>query len=365
MGAAKMPFIIDADTHVDETETTWESLVGADAAHAPIAVSPSADVLESGALSPLQSRWWLAENRLHPRVIRDDAHHPARERRELDDVQGRLMDMDGMDVQTQVIFPTFFIRYGAVDAEAEASITGAYNRWMAERCALSGGRLQWAAVLPLLDSDRAVDELRWAKAHGACAVFKRGYDLNKPVDDPHFFPVYEAAATLDMPVCIHTGHPLPGREWDRGFPVVAAFMAVVTAGLPDRFPNLKFGFIEAGASWIPYALSQLGMQQRSHRLHERAPTFELQQDLFRTDRLFVTIDPVDHIEHLLEFGTEDNLMVGTDYCHSDPSANLAALDEVKAWANEGRISSTVANKVLESNARDFYGLTAPLSHAGK
>jgi predicted TIM-barrel fold metal-dependent hydrolase len=173
-----MPFIIDADTHVDETEATWESLVGANAAHAPIAVSRSGDALESGALSPPQSRWWLAENRLHPRVIRDDAHHPAREKRELDDVPGRLMDMDGMGVQTQVIFPTFFIRYGASNANAEASVTGAYNRWMAERCALSEGRLQWAAVLPFLDPGRAVDELRWAKAHGACAVFKRGYDLD-------------------------------------------------------------------------------------------------------------------------------------------------------------------------------------------
>jgi len=291
-------------------------------------------------------------------VFRDDAHHPAQERRELADIQGRLEDMDRMGVETQVIFPTFFIRYGASNAESEEALTSSYNRWIAERCAMSGGRLQWAAVLPLLDADKAVAELQWAKDNGACAVFRRGYDLEKPASDPHFFPTYEAAAALDIPVCFHTGHPLPGREWDRGFPVMGAFIAVVAAGLPDKFPDLRFGFIEAGASWIPYALSQLAMQKRSQHLQGRASTFELSKDLFRADRLFVTADPVDHVEHLLEFGTEDNLMVGTDYCHSDPSANLAALEEVQGWADQGRVSDAVVGKILETNARGFYGLTS-------
>ncbi len=93
---------------------------------------------------------------------------------------------------------------------------------------------------------------------------------------------------------------------------------------------------------------------RAQKLHERARTFEMGKDLFRTNRLFVTVDPVDRIEQLLEFGTEDNLIVGTDYCHTDPSANEAALDEVQRWANEGRISDTIARKILETNATEFY-----------
>ncbi len=34
----------------------------------------------------------------------------------------------------------------------------------------------------------------------------------------------------------------------------------------------------------------------------------------------VAIDPVGDIEYLLTLGTEDNLMIGTDYRHSDVSA---------------------------------------------
>jgi predicted TIM-barrel fold metal-dependent hydrolase len=351
-----MPSIIDADTHVDESEATWASLEGSK--HVPVTVSPSGEALDLSGRSKLRNRWWLVEGRLQTRQIRDDAHHPTRERRELADIEGRLEDMDRLGVATQVVFPTFFIRYGASDTETEAALAGAYNRWIAERCALSNGRLQWAVVLPLRDPDRAVAELQWAKANGACAIYRRGFDLDKPADDPHFFPVYEAANDLDLPLCFHTGHPLPGREWDRGYPVMSAFTAVVGSELPSKFPKLRFGFVEAGASWIPYALSQLAMLQRQQQLHERPSNFELAQDLFRTDRLYVTIDPVDYVEHLLDFGTEDNLMVGTDYCHSDQSANLAALDEVQRWADEGRISEAVARKILETNARNFYGLAS-------
>jgi hypothetical protein len=49
-------------------------------------------------------------------------------------------------------------------------------------------------------------------------------------------------------------------------------------------------------------------------------------------------------------------MIGTDYSHTDISANLSALDEVRGWIDEGRISNTQAHKILATNSRAFYGL---------
>jgi predicted TIM-barrel fold metal-dependent hydrolase len=346
--------VIDADTHVDESEATWEYIDSAAAKHAPINVTRNADAPADA--GPDGTRWWLVGTRTQPRVVRDDAHHPSRGRRELDDVPGRLADMDHMGVDVQVMFPTFFIRYGTNNPIAEQALARAYNRWIAARCAESNGRLRWAAVLPLLDPDMAVEELRWAKQNGACTVFKRGFDLEKSFSDPHFFPVYQEANDLDISICIHTGHPLPGREWDRSFPVIAAFNSIIMDGLPDKFPNLRFGFVEAGASWIPYSLAQMSTHIRAKTLHDRKQTFELAKDLLRDNRLFVTLDPVDDIEYLLKFGAEDNLMVGTDYTHGDPSANLAALDEVRGWVDDGRVTEAVAHKILDTNARTFYGI---------
>ena len=78
--------------------------------------------------------------------------------------------------------------------------------------------------------------------------------------------------------------------------------------------------------------------------------------MFRANRLFVTIDPIDDIESLPKFGTEDNLMIGTDYSHTDISANLSALDEVRGWAGESGISNAQAYKIIETNSQAFYGL---------
>ena len=261
--------IIDADTHVDESDATWRALTGDLARYLPVTVEPPRGDVARAGLDASDARWWLVEGRLQSRKIRDE-RHPRREYRELEDVPGRLADMDRIGVDVQVLFPTFFIRYGTGNAEAEAALASTYNRWIAERCARSGGRLRWAAVVPWLDVERGVEEMRWAKEHGACGIFKRGQDLGEPADSPHFLPFYAEAEALDMAVCFHTGNPpLPGGDGDRGFPIIKAFMALLVSGIPDRFPGLRFGFIEAGASWIPYALAQLGALQRQRELGDR------------------------------------------------------------------------------------------------
>ena len=106
-------------------------------------------------------------------------------------------------------------------------------------------------------------------------------------------------------------------------------------------------------------ISQLGAVKRHSLRGQNTPLprlFELEPEIFRANRLFVTIDPIDDIENLLKFGTEDNLMIGTDYSHTDISANLSGLDEVRSWAEEGRITNAQAHKILETNSQRFYGL---------
>ena len=138
-----------------------------------------------------------------------------------------------------------------------------------------------------------------------------------------------------------------------------SFTEIVKSKLPEKFPSLRFGYIEAGASWIPYMVSQLGarIRQNERGLDKELPQmYELAPNLFRDNRAFVTVDLIDDIESILKFGTEDNLMIGTDYSHTDISANLGAFAGVQAWVNEGRLTESQATKLLETNARVFYGL---------
>src|SRR5438876_5722441 len=220
--------VVDADTHVDESEATWQKLEGGPyAGHIPATITVAPHEAKRMGLSSVNSRCWVVEGRLQNRAIRDEVNHPPRVRRELEDVPGRLAHMDQMGVDVQVIFPTFFIRYSTTNGEAEWALTTTYNRWLAGKCAQTNGRLRWAAVLPWLQPEKAAEELRWAKAHGACGIFKRGFDLEKPVSDPQFLPIYEEASALDVPICIHTGHPGSDPGGDRGVPIIGAFRALL------------------------------------------------------------------------------------------------------------------------------------------
>ena len=132
-----------------------------------------------------------------------------------------------------------------------------------------------------------------------------------------------------------------------------AFHSLVLYQVPDKFPNLRFGFIEAGSTWIPYVLDRLAAEKKRRSWIR---SFDMGADLFRDNRFFVAVDAVEDVSYILRFGTEDSLMMGTDYSHFDTSAEPDAIDAVRRWAAEGRITERVAQKILEDNPKAFYGI---------
>jgi predicted TIM-barrel fold metal-dependent hydrolase len=350
--------ILDADTHVDETDETWRYLAASEAKYKPVTVMPMEE-MAPGRTAPGYNRYWLIDGQLHVRRIRDDARTGTTEvTRELKDVEARVRHMDELGIETQVVFPTLFLHYLTGSPDVQIALCKSYNRWLAEKCGQSNGRIRWVPVLPYLDIDAAVDELRWASDRGAAGFFKLATDLGRRVTDPYFFPVYEAANDLDLPMCIHTGSGEPGLASlapSEGIPVniPEAFYSVVFNGLADKFTKLRFGFIEAGASWIPYVLDRLRARQERMAW---AYTFDIKDDLFRKSRIFVTCQTVEDLPYLLQFGTEDNLMLGTDYTHADASAEIQSFEILQRWGDEGRVSKEVVRKILDDNPRSFYRL---------
>ena len=303
--------VIDADTHVDECEETWRYMPPEDARYRPVTVVPTEE-MGDGAPAPGYTRHWLIGSNLSIRRIRDDRRTGTTiDARELRNVETRLQHMDEMGVDVHVMYPTMFLTYLTNDPHAQAAICKSYNRWMADRSSLSGGRLRWVAVLPTLDIEAAVDELRWASEHGACGVFKLATELGRRVTDPYFFPVYQEANDLDMPLCMHTGSgdppagssaPLLG-DGITGTNVIDAFHSIVFSGLAFRFPRLRFGFIEAGSSWIPFVVDRL--YARRERMAWAYRSFTYTDDLsglFHEHRLYVTCQSQEDIPYLLGSG---------------------------------------------------------------
>ncbi|MFN0071926.1 MAG: amidohydrolase family protein [Chloroflexota bacterium] len=355
--------IVDADTHVDETERTWMYGQDDEAGYMPSTLTPpAAQSFVPGDARPHQLWMYAGEFRL--RRHRDDARtSTTKATRELLDVPARLRQMDDLGVDVQVLYPTFFLTSPSARPEVELALCRSYNRWLAELTREAHGRLRWVAMLPLMSIDRAIEEIRFARENGACGLLKKGIECGDRVaSDPYFHAVYEEAERADLPICIHTGNGDPGKPDTTAtfrtapqrvsLPVLAAFSSLVIDGVPDLFPRLRFGFIEAGASWIPYLIHDL--QAKATR--QNSIKLNLREDLLRASRFYVTCDTLDDLPYILSYGAEDNLMVGSDYGHADQSAEIDAPRNILRMAEAGRISPHIAEKIVDTNARRFYGL---------
>jgi predicted TIM-barrel fold metal-dependent hydrolase len=344
---------IDVDAHVDETDATWDFLRELDTAYKPVTTDPGVPTVP-GDRRP--HRLWLIDGHTRLRRWRDDERTgTVRATRELADVPARLRQMDELRVDVQILYPTLFLGGYTTRAEVETALTSAYNRWMADATQSSGGRLRWVYLPSMLDMETAVSEMRWAKENGACGVFKKGIECDRSASDPYFFPLYEQATHLDMPICIHTGtgNP-PGSGADTGgrFNAISAFTDLAMSDVPDRYPELRTGWIETGASWVPFLMTDLIAKQQKLTFRP----FNYKSDLFHRCNFFVACDTTDDIPYILSFGTEESLMIGTDYTHADQSAELRALNVIDAKAASGEITTDIAEKITNHNPRRFYGI---------
>lgn len=339
---------IDADTHVIETERTWEYMEPSEAEFKPIPVV-------SKTTSGETKQHWLIDNRLQAR--RDNIGLDTSEAtREMSDIEGRLRHMDELEVDVHVLYPTIFLRPLTSRPDWELALCRSYNRWLTDIWSMGKGRLRWAAVLPLLSMDKALEELKLARKNGACAVFIRGLEGDRRLIDPYFFPLYEAASDLDMPIAIHsangnfTTHDFFGAQ-EPGFckfklAVVGAFHSLVYTEVPERFPRLRFGFIEVSAQWVPYVMHDLAL-----RFRRRGK--ELKKDLLQESRIYVACQTDDDLDYVIKYSGEDRLIIGSDYGHADTSSELEALRRLK---QQSGIAPRVIDKILDDNPRAFYGL---------
>src|SRR4029434_9794945 len=126
------------------------------------------------------------------------------------DAASNVRDMDREGVDVSVLFPTlglYIMWRSNLDPELSAAICRAYNTWLADYCSYDPKRLHGVCLIPLQDPARAVDELRYAKEKlGLVGIFWRPNKFcGRTLASPDYFRVYEVAAGLGIPLCIHEG----------------------------------------------------------------------------------------------------------------------------------------------------------------
>lgn len=370
-----MAGIIDADTHIAESESMWMLMDGEMRHRRPVMVSAPEDTLYGGF-----NVLWLIDGKVFPkpagkggfRIITPTASKREAARtdisigcREITDVESRIADMDKAGVEVQIIYPTLFLIYVTDDLALDAALCRAYNRFLGKICAKSQNRLRWVAVLPLRSVEQSIEQMNEAKANGAVGIFFHGLVGSLTLNNPHFHPIYAEAAKLDLPICVHTGPGssellnlfdlnLNGTFAHSHLPMLIAFRDLVSSEIPERFPALRFGFLEASASWAPYLYHHL---KRSARPRLSFPDARWKhascKDLFRAYRIYVACEADEDIPYLAEFIGEDNLLIGSDYGHNDPAEEKRLMETLRARTD---VPDRLIDKIISDNPRRFYGL---------
>jgi uncharacterized protein len=361
-----MAFVIDADTHICEPAAMWESMDGPLHARRPVMASVPTDTLYGR-----RNAFWLIDGNIFPKpagrggismatpcqtdfgLARTDIDVACRE---ITDPLARTKHMDELKVDLQVVYPTLFLAYLTDDPVLDLALCQAYNRYLAKASDESGGRIRWVVLPPLRTPQSIPDELRFAKEHGAVGVFTRGIERDRTMDDPSFFPLYEEAQRLDLPICVHTAGGCPA--WTNIFTLerngsfshirllpLIAFRDLVANRIPEQFPRLRWGFIEAGASWVPYVFHALKRQFKDDSRYG--------PHLFDEYQFFVACEVNEDVNYLSKFIGEDHLIIGSDYGHTDPSSEPLLVDSFRGRED---LPVGLADKILGANAKAFYRL---------
>lgn len=201
----------------------------------------------------------------------------------------RLSHMEREGIDHQVVYGSITLAFNSlVDRDLAVVLCRAYNDYVHDDCA-GQERLHPVAALPLQEPFEAEREMRRCveelgmvgvsiapnvpQPHPEAPDRFPAIRVPKALSHPDFRPLFAAAEELDVSIGIHGA---PGVQLAAGtadqldtFTLVhvfanrgmqqAALAKLIFDGVMEQFPRLRFGFLEAGAGWLPDLM---------HSLHE-------------------------------------------------------------------------------------------------
>jgi aminocarboxymuconate-semialdehyde decarboxylase len=237
------------------------------------------------------------------------------------DLKQRLADMDAQGVAVQALSLTGPMVYWA-DGEFSHKLAMTWNDGAVAAHQANPDRFVVLATLPMLDPDRAVDELnRVSKLPGVRGVYMGTNIESRDLDDPLFEPIFTRIEALGLPVFLHPLPPILGGKRLQpysltnlvAFPLDTTVAAahLIFGGVMDRHPNLLIVLPHAGGA----LLNLIGRLDHGWNVIPAAkhsaqiPSAYLHRFMY---------DTIAHSKPVMEFIISqvgvDRIMLGSDYC---------------------------------------------------
>jgi predicted TIM-barrel fold metal-dependent hydrolase len=240
----------------------------------------------------------LEEHYFDPNVTRHfqqagpEARLPELRNRLLDVGELRIREMDEAGIDVQVLSHAAPATQ-RMDAETAVPVARQANDKLFEVIKNSKGRFQGFAALPTADPKAAADELERAVTRlGFKGAMIHGLSNGRWLDERDFWPIFERAQALEVPVYMHPAIPHPAvaevyykdyleefpglltAGW--GFTVETATQAIrmVLSGMFEAYPRLKIILGHLGEG-LPFSLWRIDMalQRRGNRSTAFRDTF--------------------------------------------------------------------------------------------
>jgi predicted TIM-barrel fold metal-dependent hydrolase len=281
--------------------------------------------------------------------------------------EDRPRALDLLGFASQLVFNTFLSKAlcaaeHADDLDYAYGLARAHNRAMLDFCAVDR-RLLATCYVPLADFARARAMAAEAIRDGARALLvasacPRDHSPSHIALDP----VWAQAAEAGVPIVFHVGGGgklLDPSYFQNGLPLVTDFhggaenfrsvdyMAIpvpvmqtlatlIIDGVLDRFPTLKFGVIEQGASWLPSFLRYLDSAQEAFKKsEERLRKLSLRPSEFVRRQVRATPYPAEDVGWIAAQAGPEVCLFSSDYPHVEGGRNpLGRFEASLAGASE-------------------------------
>lgn len=304
--------------------------------------------------------------------------------------EDRLKRLDEYGVDIQFVYPNIigFVSSALMPLGTDIAneCVRAWNDFIWEWCSADHRRLQSLAMLPFWDIDASVTEMRRCVEMGFKGVlFANKFErIGLPAfTSTHWDRVYAAAQDFDVPINYHlgfeamedrmaedTGARAKIREGSAEEAVqyivggIDAFMTqpgvigrLLTSGLCERFPHLKFVSVETGFGQFPFYLEMLDWYWKQYNGSKLLPL--LPSEYFRRQCYASYWFEQSTLDKLPLY--PDNFMFSTDFPHGTslspgPCGGTTLTPAEFAAQGHGALDPLLRTKALSGNAAAVYKL---------
>jgi predicted TIM-barrel fold metal-dependent hydrolase len=280
--------------------------------------------------------------------------------------EDRPATLDYLGFASQLVFTTACLsnwgleQMGELDLAVEAA--RGHNRMMTEFCSVDR-RLLATGYVPLADRTRAPQIAREALEMGCKAlVIPSRHPPGFSPSHVELDPLWALAQEAGVPILFHVGgeEKMDRAYLENGLPQVKDFhggdenftsltfmaiplsvwqtlSALVIDGVFDRFPRLKFGAIELGASWLPSLMKFLDSGCAAFGKEERLQRLSAKPSEILRRQLRVTPYPHEDVAWIMANAGDEMVLFSSDFPHVEGGRNplkrfnesLEGVDEVR------------------------------------